>query len=53
MYLGVLEDEHIDLVIAFEELEIQLNGFLARENTSQIIIYCFHFLQLLWSGLAR
>ena len=44
--LCVLEDEHVGLVVAFQELEIELDGLLPKQDSSQLVVYCFRFLAI-------
>lgn len=40
-HLGVFENQEINLVITFEEFEVQLDRFLPCKNTTQLVIYFF------------
>ena len=42
--LGVLEDEHVDLVVALEELEIELDRLLTKEDLLELVVDGFRFL---------
>lgn len=46
--LGVLENQHVNSIVSLEEFEVQLDGFLAGKDLSQVVI---DFLSVLWGAL--